>query len=194
MRVVLHGVSAESDLARDAREIVTSIDTDSLDTTEAYEDDLLRYFQRRLLNDADAAEAFGELLLTAWKLRRRIPSDPVAARMWLFTASRNVLLNARRALARRSAATQRFVDEMRTRPQAAENDELAIEMREAIAALPPEDAELVRLVSWDGLRSHEAAKILGINPSIARSRLSKAKQTLRAALETELERTVSSRE
>lgn len=162
------------------------------DHVRANEDDLLRYFQRRLLNDADAAEAFGELLLTAWKRRRRIPSDPVAARMWLFTASRNVLLNTRRSLARRSAATQRFVDEMRTRPQTTENDEVATEMREAVAALPSEDAELVRLVYWDGLRSHEAAMVLGINPSTARSRLSKAKQTLRAALETELEPSVSS--
>lgn len=35
MRVVLHGVSPDSDLARDARDIVTSIDTETLDTTEA---------------------------------------------------------------------------------------------------------------------------------------------------------------
>jgi RNA polymerase sigma-70 factor (ECF subfamily) len=149
------------------------------------EQDLLRYFQRRLANDADAAEAFGELLFTAWKLRRRLPADPVEARMWLFATGRNVLLNARRSLARRSAATQRFVDEMRTHPAGTETDDLAVEMREAIAALAPEDAELVRLVYWDGFRSHEAAAILGINPSTARSRLSRAKQALRAALESD---------
>jgi len=154
------------------------------------EQDLLRYFQRRLANDADAAEAFGELLLIAWKLRRKLPPDPVAARMWLFATSRNVLLNARRSLARRSAATVRFVDEMRTRPATTETDELALQMREAIAALAPEDAELVRLVYWDGFRSHEAAAILGINPSTARSRLSRAKQSLRAALASELDQDV----
>lgn len=153
----------------------------------ANEADLLRYFQRRLLNDADAAEAFGELLLTAWKQRRRIPDDAVAARMWLFTASRNVLLNARRSLARRSAATQRFVDEMRTRPPATDPGELTVEIRDAISALPAEDAELVRLVYWDGLRSHEAATVLGINPSTARSRLSRAKQALRSALGSDLD-------
>ncbi|RUQ99088.1 RNA polymerase sigma factor [Labedella endophytica] len=153
------------------------------------EQDVLRYFQRRLLNDADAAEAFGELLLTAWKLRRTMPADPVAARMWLFATSRNVLLNTRRSLARRSVATRRFVDEMRTHPQSVEADDLAIEIRDAIAALPAEDAELVRLVYWDGFRSHEAAAVLGINPSTARSRLSRAKQTLRAVLADELEPT-----
>lgn len=153
------------------------------------EDDLLRYVQRRLPNGADAAEAFGELLLTAWKLRRKMPAEPVAARMWLFATGRNVLLNTRRSLARRSVATQRFVDEMRTHPQNVESDDLAMEMRHAIAGLPAEDAELVRLVYWDGFRSHEAAAVLGINPSTARSRLSRAKQTLRAVLEDDREPT-----
>ena len=71
-------------------------------------DDLLRYFQRRLLNDSDAAEAFGELLLTAWKLRRRVPSDPTEGRMWLFAAAHNVLRDSRRSMARRSAAVERL--------------------------------------------------------------------------------------
>lgn len=70
-------------------------------------------------------------------------------------------------------------------------DGLATEMREAIAALDPDDAELVRLVYWDGFRSNEAAAILGINPSTARSRLSRARQTLRAVLEDDLEASVT---
>lgn len=40
---------------------------------------LLGYFQRRIPNAEDAAEAFGELLLTAWRIRRRMPKDPLAA-------------------------------------------------------------------------------------------------------------------
>ncbi|GAA1661880.1 sigma-70 family RNA polymerase sigma factor [Microbacterium lacus] len=146
------------------------------------EDDLSRYFQRRLLNSADAAEAFGELLLTAWKLRRRIPADPTEARMWMFATARNVMLNSRRTAARRSAAVQRLADEMRTIAPTFATDDVSTELREAIAALPADDAELVRLVYWDGLRSHEAATVLDINPSTARSRLANVKQQLRATL------------
>lgn len=146
------------------------------------EDDLSRYFQRRLLNSADAAEAFGELLLTAWKLRRRIPDDPTEARMWLFATARNVMLNSRRTVARRSAAVQRLADEMRATEPTFAPDGISTELREAIAALPADDAELVRLVYWDGLRSHEAARVLDINASTARSRLAKVRQHLRAAL------------
>lgn len=65
---------------------------------------LLNYFQRRLTNPADAAEAFGELLLTAWRSRRRLPLEDDAARMWLYGVARNVLRNTHRTLSRRSAA------------------------------------------------------------------------------------------
>lgn len=145
-------------------------------------DDLLRYFQRRLLNDGDAAEAYGELLLTAWKLRRRVPTDPTQGRMWLFTTAHNVLRDSRRKLARRSAAVERLVKDMRLLSEPAQDD-TALEVRDALARLPDEDAELMRLTYWDGLASHEAAAVLGINPSTARSRLSRVKQQLRTALE-----------
>ena len=145
-------------------------------------DDLLRYFQRRILNDSDAAEALGELLLTAWKLRRRLPSDPTEGRMWLFAAAHNVLRDSRRAMARRSAAVDRLANDMRTLTPPAWDD-TAIEVRDALDRLSDEDAELIRLTYWDGLASHEAAAVLGINPSTARSRLARARQQLRDALE-----------
>ncbi|MFC6355106.1 RNA polymerase sigma factor [Luethyella okanaganae] len=152
------------------------------DAIRANEHDLLRYFQRRLINGADAAEAFGELLLTAWKVRRKMPTEPIQARMWLYAVARNVLGNVRRSIARRSHAVQRLMDEMNDVNASVPTDEASVEIRMAIESLAPDDAELVRLVYWDGFKSHEAASLLGINPSTARSRLSSAKQQLRAAL------------
>ncbi|QEW03030.1 RNA polymerase sigma factor [Microbacterium lushaniae] len=144
--------------------------------------DLLRYFQRRLANREDAAEAYGELLLTAWKLRRKIPSDGTQGRMWLFATAHNVLRDSRRASARRLAAVDRLASDMRAMPTAVDAAD-SIEVRDALARLPEEDAELIRLTYWDGLASHEAASVLGINPSTARSRLARARQQLRDALE-----------
>ncbi|RKT31921.1 RNA polymerase sigma-70 factor (ECF subfamily) [Microbacterium sp. AG1240] len=149
---------------------------------QANEQDLLRYFQRRLPNGADAAEAFGELMLLAWRLRRRIPDEPVNARMWLFSAARNVLRDSRPTSARRSAAVARLADDLRTQAPPP-RDDASVEVQDAIDRLPDDDAELVRLTYWEGLASHEAAAVLGINPSTARSRLSRAKQLLRLALE-----------
>ncbi|MCU1439093.1 MAG: polymerase sigma factor [Rhodoglobus sp.] len=151
-------------------------------TVRDNEADVLRYLQRRLQNDADAAEAFGETLLTAWRLKRKIPKDAVESRMWLFTVARNVLLNSRRSLARRSAAVQRLVEEMGTSVASDAEDDLALAVRGAIAALPDDLAELIKLTYWEGFASHEAALILGIPASTARSRLSKARESLRGAL------------
>lgn len=144
---------------------------------------LLAYFQRRLLNPDDAAEAFGELLLTAWRLHRRIPSEPTEARVWLYGVAHNVLRNSRRTLARRSAAVQRLADDLRSAPPES-GDDLAVSVRDAIASLADDDAELIRLIYWDGLASHEAAAVLRINPSTARTRLARAKQKLKSALQS----------
>ncbi|MGM7670571.1 RNA polymerase sigma factor [Microbacterium sp. A93] len=152
----------------------------------ANEDDLLRYLQRRLANGADAAEAFGEVLYFAWKLRRKVPVDSTEARMWLFASARNVMLNSRRTRVRRSAAVERLASEMTTSASAGMSMGAAVEIRAAIDALPTVDAELVRLTYWDGFASHEAAAILGLNASTARSRLAKAREFLRNALDPTL--------
>jgi RNA polymerase sigma-70 factor (ECF subfamily) len=147
---------------------------------------LLSYFQRRLANPADAAEAFGELLLTAWRSRRRMPADEIAARMWLYGVARNVLRNTHRAAARRSAAVQQFKEQVAA-ASVSTTDPRHDDVRDAIAALPAEDAELVRLTYWDGLASHEAAQVLGINPSTARSRLTRARAAIRVTIESNAE-------
>lgn len=161
-----------------AREDQASSFDDAVTTNR---DALLAYFQRRLSNPADAAEAFGELLLTAWRARRRMPKGETETRMWLYGIARNVLRNAHRTLARRSVAVEKLKEEFTA--AAYEVEPPHEEVREAIATLPAEDAELLRLVYWDGLNSHEAAQIIGINASTARSRLSKARATIRMVIE-----------
>ena len=124
--------------------------------------DLLRYFQRRLSDDSDAADALGELLLITWKLRRRVPTDPTQGRMWLFTTAHNVLRGSRRTLARRSAAVERLASDMNL-ASSQPVDDTNLEVRDALNRLPLEDAELIRLIYWDGLASHEAAAVLNLN-------------------------------
>lgn len=149
---------------------------------EANRGDLLRYFQRRQINGADAAESFGELLLTIWKLRRQMPTEEEQTRMWMFGVAHNVLRNSRRTLARRSAATSRLAAAMNTSPALAPTDDRSLDIQRALEALPRNDAELVRLTYWDGLTSDEASVVLGIKASTARSRLSTARQKLREVL------------
>jgi RNA polymerase sigma-70 factor (ECF subfamily) len=56
------------------------------------------------------------------------------------------------------------------------------EVRDAIARLQPDLAEIVRLVHWDGFSLTDAAEIVGIPASTARGRYLRAKEELRVAL------------
>lgn len=56
------------------------------------------------------------------------------------------------------------------------------EVRDAIARLDPDLAELVRLIHWDGFSIVDAAALLEIPASTARGRYQRAKSELRAVL------------
>lgn len=151
------------------------------DALIANEADLSRYFRRRMASSADADDVYGEFLLTAWKSRRKTPESLADARLWLFGIARNVLMNSTRAATRRKSAGDRLASSVRDEFRPLEL-EAVLDVRAAVASLAPDAAELVRLIYWDGLSSHEAAHVLGINPSTARSRLSEAKRRLRVVL------------
>ena len=55
-------------------------------------------------------------------------------------------------------------------------------MRDAIDRLDPDLAELVRLIHWDRMTIVQAAELLSIPDSTARTRYARAKDHLRAAL------------
>ncbi|AZC13554.1 RNA polymerase sigma factor [Microbacterium sp. ABRD28] len=144
--------------------------------------DVMRYLEGRVHDGGDAAEAYGETLLTAWRARRRMPTDPAEARLWLFGVARKVLLNNTRSLARRSAATQRLRERITAAPPPPASTD-AVEVRDAIKALPTELADVIRLTYWDGFTSHEIADFLGIPASTVRTRISTARELLRTALD-----------
>jgi len=152
------------------------------DALVANEADLSRYFRRRMESSADADDVYGEFLLTAWRSRRKTPETSQDARLWLFGVARNVLMNSTRAAIRRRSAGDRLTSSVHVVPPPIELD-AALDVRAAVASLDPDAAELVRLIYWDGLRSHEAAHVLGINPSTARSRLAEARRRLRMILD-----------
>ncbi|MFT4284660.1 MAG: sigma-70 family RNA polymerase sigma factor [Protaetiibacter sp.] len=141
--------------------------------------ELLAYFERRV-QPADAADLLAEVMLTAWRRIRDLPADPERVRMWLYVTARNVLANAERGERRRwrLANRLRVVMPPAQAPDAAEG----AEVRDAIARLAPEQAELIRLVHWDGLSLAEAGEVLDVPASTARGRYQRAKAVLREAL------------
>ena len=142
---------------------------------------LLGFFLHRVDPAEDAADLVSETLAIAWRSTRRMPVDTEAARMWCFGVAKNVLRNYERGRRRRDALADRLhiAIAIADGPQFTEEE---LDLRAAVAALPEDLAELVRLVHWDGFTLAEAAALLGIPASTARSRHAKAKELLREAL------------
>jgi RNA polymerase sigma factor (sigma-70 family) len=60
--------------------------------------------------------------------------------------------------------------------------ELAKAVASAVRALPAAEREVLLLVAWEQLTPAEVAKVLGVPPGTARSRLHRARATVRQAL------------
>ena len=144
--------------------------------------DLLAYLERRVRSREDAADLLGETMLQAWRRIDAFPADsPERQRMWLFTIAANVLANQNRSRRRRLALADRLrthVGSVSPTPDVAET----IAVRDAVLRLHDAQRELVMLIHWDGFTILEAAELLGVNPSTARSRYAAARTVLREAL------------
>ena len=158
----------------------------AIDTAlHANADDLLAFFERRVVPRADAADLLAETLIVGWRRAADLPDDELGARRWLFGIARNVLLNAERGSRRR----HRLANRVRAALTVAESPaaDAGAEVRDALTRLEPDLAEIVRLVHWDGFTLADAAEIVGIPASTARGRYQRAKEELRVALQDSAE-------
>lgn len=151
---------------------------------------LLRFAERRLGAPQEAEDAVHDAFL---KLMRRgdRPADFDNPRAWMFSVVRSVCEDRRRASARRDRLFVTGAADApdpavwgRATPEAAlaDRDALAI-VEAAMAELAPEEAEALTLVVSDGFSYQAVARITGAPIGTVRSRIHRARQRLRAALE-----------
>jgi len=144
---------------------------------------ILAYALRRVENPEDASDVVAETFLVAWRRLDEVPFGR-KERLWLYAVARRVTANIRRAEGRRTRLSERLAEtlpaELAIHP---ESGSKATEVLRAMAGLGDEERELLLLVTWDELSPSEAAKVLGLSPLAARSRLHRARRRLRALLE-----------
>ncbi len=130
-----------------------------------------------------AADLLGEVWLRAFAGRGSYDPAHPDALPWLCGIARNVLRAHWRAR----------LDPVTTRETACDPWDAVVERLDAAAragalagalgALPPDEREVLLLVAWEQLTPTQAAAVLGVPPGTARSRLHRARATLRLALE-----------
>ncbi|UFU06965.1 RNA polymerase sigma factor [Ruania halotolerans] len=143
--------------------------------------DLLAYLERRIGPD-DATDALSEVMTTAWRRAAAVPDDGLQARLWLFGVARNVVANARRGQRRRSLLVLRAQNAEPAGGATAPHADDGLDVRDAVARLDDDLAEVVRLVHWEGFTLAEVAQVLDTPATTVRSKYARAKQQLRAAL------------
>lgn len=144
--------------------------------------DLLAYFERRATPREDAADLLGELMVQAWRSADSAPTEAEQRRMWLYGVARNVLANHTRTIRRRSALVDRIRGHLAVAGPAPDDAESSA-VRDLVGRLPEAQRELITLVHWEGLSITQAAQVLGLNASTARSRYAAARHVLRTAIE-----------
>ncbi|CRK61181.1 RNA polymerase ECF-subfamily sigma factor [Alloactinosynnema sp. L-07] len=158
------------------------------DLYDAHARDLHRYLARRL-DPATADDLVAETFLIAWERRDAYRPDLGEARAWLFGIATNLCrrhgrreVRHLRAMARSaSAETHDPTDSTDARVDAqAQVSRLA----GAIADLRDVERDVLLLVAWAGLAPVEVATALEVKVATVRTRLHRARTTLRAHLES----------
>ena len=140
----------------------------------------LRRYARALVGDrASADDLVQDTLERAWA-KLHLYRRGTDLRAWLFTVMHNVHVNKVRA----TRATETLEDEMPELAQrAAQGDALMVrDLDRAIARLPDEQRSVLLLVTLEDMSYDEVARTLGIPIGTVMSRLSRARDKLRAMM------------
>jgi RNA polymerase sigma-70 factor (ECF subfamily) len=139
-----------------------------------------RYAFNRGLRSADADDLVAATFEVAWRRLTDVPTE--APIPWLLGVAHNLWRNQLRRERSYRALVARLPAPLPEQPPDLPDIEPGA-IREALATLPDDDQELLRLIAWDGLTPLEAAAVLGCSSDAVRTRLHRARDRLAARLE-----------
>jgi RNA polymerase sigma-70 factor (ECF subfamily) len=146
---------------------------------------VFRYLVRRVGAD-DADSLLGEVFRVGFERRGTYDCTRPNARPWLYGIATHLLARHRRSQARRIHATARLL--ARQRPADDPSDEIvtSLDARElwphiadAVDRLPSDERDALLLYVWEELSYDEIAAALGVPVGTVRSRLNRARVSLR---------------
>lgn len=152
---------------------------------DAHHGAVVAYARRRGASVDGAHDVAAEVFAVAWRRRDELGVVPDGVeRAWLLGVARRVLANHWRGDRRRRALLRRLGGTVAAgSPDVAEVADLDPAVVAALGALPARDREVLRLVAWDGLTHAEVAVVLGCTETAVSSRVVRARERLRRALD-----------
>jgi RNA polymerase sigma-70 factor, ECF subfamily len=142
------------------------------DLVRQHASDLYRYAFWLARDRSQAEDIVQEALLRGWRAFPRLRAH-AAAKSWLFSIVRNEYLRAMEASARQPESLEGFD------PADERQENLGLEMREALLSLPASYAEPLALQVLGGFSCAEIAAMLGTTEGATMTRLTRARQALR---------------
>lgn len=136
----------------------------------------------------DVEELVQETLLTVWRKAELYDPTNAGASTWIFTIARNLRIDWARRAGRATFVDVDDHDEIDDSPDGEAlllAGERETRVRAALAALPPEQADVVRMTYFTEKPQVEIARDLGIPLGTVKSRLRLAANRLRAILEAD---------
>lgn len=144
----------------------------------AYSHAMFRAARSVLPGDADAEDAVGEAVLKAWQSWETLRKKD-AARAWLVKIAVNCAYEQRRRYGRVTP-----MEDLEELAGAAEPESVS-DLWEAVLRLPEDHRAVVTLFYYEDLPLAEIARTLGVAQGTVKSRLSRARDRLRAILREE---------
>jgi len=136
----------------------------------------------------EAEELAQETLIAVWRKAELYDPTQAGAATWIFTIARNLRIDAARRSGRATFVDVADHDEIDESPDGEElllTGEREARVRAALASLPPEQADVVRMTYFTEKPQVEIARDLGIPLGTVKSRLRLAANRLRTLLEAD---------
>jgi len=150
-----------------------------------YEPSIYRFGLRMCGNEDAAREVLQETLLAAFRFLPGFRGD-AALSTWLYQIARSFCIKERRGQRPTQSIDDKvgaeLVDPAPAPDARVHAREIGEALSRAIAALPPEQREVLILRDVEGLSADEAAEVIGIEIGALKSRLHRARMALRTAL------------
>lgn len=143
------------------------------------------YLMRQGANPASAEELSQEAMVSVWRKADRFDPAKASAGTWIFTVARNLRIDALRKERRPNFDPEdpAFVPASEIAPDhAVEIGESQVRIKAAIAELPEEQAEVIRLSFYQDKPHGEIAEELNLPLGTVKSRLRLAMRRIRTAL------------